>query len=67
MPFPTVRTLRELESLDSVAALASWASARHERGIEKIRPAMATVDGKTRILVPGDPGYEAADEQWQAN
>ena len=67
MPFPTVRTLLELQSLDSVAALAIWSAQRHERGIVKIRPAMATVDGKTLILVPGDPGYEAADEQWQAN
>jgi len=67
MPFPTMRTLRELKPFDSVGALMDWAAERRLQGISKIRPAMTRVDGKTKILVPGDHGYKEADEQWQTN
>jgi 8-oxo-dGTP pyrophosphatase MutT (NUDIX family) len=67
LPFPTLRTLEDLATLHSVAALERWATERLERGIVKIRPAMAVVDGRKTILVPGDPGYDKADEQWQTN
>ena len=67
MPFPTLRTLGELTSLGSAADAARWAASRRAQGIVKIRPAMTVVDGRPRILVPGDPGYEEADALWRAS
>jgi hypothetical protein len=65
MPFPTTRTLADLAGFGEVAGMIAWAAAQPARGITRIRPAMVTVDGGAKILVPGDPGYEEADQQWQ--
>jgi 8-oxo-dGTP pyrophosphatase MutT (NUDIX family) len=67
MPFPTMRTLRELTPFESADELLGWAAKRHSRGITKIRPALARIGGKAKILVPGDPGYKEADEEWRTN
>lgn len=57
MIFPTVRTLEELLAFDSPAALLASCRARR---VEPRMPRMVRVDGETRILLPGDAGYDEA-------
>jgi 8-oxo-dGTP pyrophosphatase MutT (NUDIX family) len=62
MPFPTNRILRSLAEFTSVPKLVRWAKSRPAQGVEKIRPVVIRLDGKSRILIPGDPGYDEADQ-----
>ena len=64
MPFPTMRNLGDMAAFRSVNALIDWARGRSAEGIAKLRPAVKKVDGKPRILVPGDEDYETADAAW---
>ena len=65
MPFPTMLNLRDLSRFGSVNELIDWAKRRPEDGIRKIRPALAFENGKPKFLIPGDPGYDEADQEWQ--
>jgi 8-oxo-dGTP pyrophosphatase MutT (NUDIX family) len=56
--FPTRNTLEELGGHDSVAALIGALSGSVE--IPAIQPRLAVLEGEVRILLPTDPGFEAA-------
>lgn len=64
MPFPTTRNLKELSVFASYDELMRWAKRRPEDNVAKVRPAVTFVDSKPKILVPGEPGYDEADEKW---
>ena len=57
LPYPTHRTLQALSEHDSVDELVAWARERVSQGVNKVRPVMIKDNGKTKILIPGDPGY----------
>jgi 8-oxo-dGTP pyrophosphatase MutT (NUDIX family) len=52
--FPTIKHLEQLSAFDDVEALLD--SSRGRR-VEPVQPRVATHDGVTRVLMPGDPGY----------
>lgn len=59
MFLPTITTLRALERFETLAAAMRDADARARAGIDPVMPVAVTVDGKRRVLLPGDPGYPA--------
>lgn len=63
LPFPTIRNLKILSEFASVSELVHWARSRALKGVEKIRPVDIVKDGKTRFVIPGDPGYPEADDE----
>ena len=54
--FPTIKTLEGLVELESVEQALESARARN---VEAILPKVVIVDGEGRVLLPGEPGYEA--------
>jgi len=54
--FPTLHTLRRLEQLGSTAEALAWAAADHHRPVNQPR----LLEG--RPVLPGDEGYEDAEE-----
>ena len=57
LPHPTRRTLESLQSLDSVEGMLQWANGQGEAGVQRIRPAVVSVSGKPRVVMPGDQLY----------
>jgi 8-oxo-dGTP pyrophosphatase MutT (NUDIX family) len=57
MIFPTIRTLEELSAFPSAEAAMR---ACHGKVVEGRMPKIVEVDGRHVLLLPGDPGYEAA-------
>jgi 8-oxo-dGTP pyrophosphatase MutT (NUDIX family) len=57
MPYPTIMNLVELAEFTSVSELINWAKGRARSGIRMIRPALLEKDGKTKIVIFGDPDF----------
>ena len=55
--FPTIKHLQELARFDSVAHAFDTATSRE---VVPVEPRFEIVDGKPRVLLPGDAGYEEA-------
>jgi 8-oxo-dGTP pyrophosphatase MutT (NUDIX family) len=54
--FPTIKTLEQLAPFDSAAGLLEWARGREVVAIEP----QVVVEGEVaRVVLPGEPGYEA--------
>jgi len=54
--FPTIKTLEQLAPFDSASALLEWARGREVVAIEP----QVVVEGEVaRVVLPGEPGYEA--------
>jgi 8-oxo-dGTP pyrophosphatase MutT (NUDIX family) len=54
--FPTIKTLEQLAPFESAAALLEWARGREVVAIEP----QVVVEGEVaRVVLPGEPGYEA--------
>src|SRR5215213_5801403 len=54
--FPTIKTLEQLAPFDTAAALLEWARGREVVAIEP----QVVVEGEVaRVVLPGEPGYEA--------
>ncbi len=58
---PTRITLESLAPLPSTSAIMAWAERREASGVARILPAFVEVDGRTRIVMPGDPHYPEGD------
>lgn len=57
--FPTLKNLERLASFSGVEELLAWA---REQTPEVVRPRVRFEDGAVRILIPGDEGYDEAQE-----
>lgn len=57
LPFPTTRTLKTLSRFSSINESLAWADEMAAVGVKKVRPVRITVNGKQRIVIPGDPDY----------
>jgi len=57
LPFPTLSNLKKISEFRTVDELLRWVSVQAAEGIAKIRPVILKHNGKTRILIPGDPEY----------
>jgi 8-oxo-dGTP pyrophosphatase MutT (NUDIX family) len=55
--YPTYRTLKDIAALKTVDAVIKWASDRQSSGVARILPAIIEVDGKEKVVMPGDPRY----------
>ncbi|MCI0516768.1 MAG: NUDIX domain-containing protein [Woeseiaceae bacterium] len=55
--FPTYRTLKDIAGLETVDAVIEWARARQRSGVARILPAIIEIDGKEKVVMPGDPRY----------
>jgi 8-oxo-dGTP pyrophosphatase MutT (NUDIX family) len=55
--FPTYRTLKEIAGLRSVDEIIDWAIGRQRSGVARVMPAIVEVDGKDKVVMPGDPRY----------
>lgn len=56
---PTIATLKTLSEFEETSAVLAFAQAQDS--IPRIEPQIVERDGRLRILMPGDPGYEGAD------
>jgi 8-oxo-dGTP pyrophosphatase MutT (NUDIX family) len=54
--FPTIKHLEALVPFDSAAALLRWAAGRR---VEPVEPKVVREGEVARIVMPGEPGYEA--------
>jgi 8-oxo-dGTP pyrophosphatase MutT (NUDIX family) len=54
--FPTIKTLEQLESFGSAAELLDWAEGRE---VVPIEPRVVVEGEVARVVLPGEPGYEA--------
>jgi 8-oxo-dGTP pyrophosphatase MutT (NUDIX family) len=54
--FPTIKHLEALAGFDSAAALLAWATGRR---VEPVLPKVVREGEVARIVMPGEPGYEA--------
>ena len=54
--FPTIRTLEQLEPFGSAAELLEWAAGRE---VVPLQPRVVMQGETARIVLPGEPGYEA--------
>lgn len=57
LPFPTVKNLELLAGFVGLAELLQWARQRWQNGIDMMRGAVIEEQGRTRIVLPGEPGY----------
>ena len=55
--YPTYRTLKDIAGLTTVDAIIDWAKERQRNGVARILPAIIEVDGKEKVVMPGDPRY----------
>jgi hypothetical protein len=55
--YPTYRTLKDIAGLKTVDAVIDWAMERQRNGVARILPAIIEVDGKEKVVMPGDPRY----------
>lgn len=56
LAFPTIKTLEALASFATADALLDWADGRT---VEPVEPRVVVEGQVARVLLPGDPGYEA--------
>ena len=54
--FPTIKTLEQLAAFDSADELLAWAGGR---GVEPVEPQVVGEGETARIVLPGEPGYQA--------
>jgi 8-oxo-dGTP pyrophosphatase MutT (NUDIX family) len=54
--FPTIKTLERLAPFESAAELLAWADGR---GVVPIEPRVVVEGEVARVVLPGEPGYEA--------
>jgi 8-oxo-dGTP pyrophosphatase MutT (NUDIX family) len=54
--FPTIKTLEQLAPFESASALLEWA---HGREVVAIEPQVVVEGEVARVVLPGEPGYEA--------
>jgi 8-oxo-dGTP pyrophosphatase MutT (NUDIX family) len=59
--FPTRRVLEDLGAFDTAARLVEHVLA--QRSVVAIQPRLSIVAGRLQILMPGDPGFDAAAEE----
>lgn len=57
--YPTYRSLRDIASFQSVSDIVDWADERQRSGIARVLPAIVEIDGKDKVILPGDPRYPA--------
>jgi 8-oxo-dGTP pyrophosphatase MutT (NUDIX family) len=55
--YPTYRALRDIASLRSVDAIVDWAADRQRSGVARVLPAIVEIDGREKVVMPGDPRY----------
>jgi 8-oxo-dGTP pyrophosphatase MutT (NUDIX family) len=55
--YPTYRTLKDIAGLKTVDAVIDWARDRQRSGVARILPAIIEVDGKEKVVMPGDSRY----------
>jgi len=54
--FPTIKTLEQLAPFESAAAILAWAEGRE---VVPIEPQVVVEGEVARVVLPGEPGYEA--------
>jgi 8-oxo-dGTP pyrophosphatase MutT (NUDIX family) len=54
--FPTIKTLEQLAPFESATAILEWASGRE---VVPIEPQVVMEGEVARVVLPGEPGYEA--------
>lgn len=65
LPRPTEASLETLDEFGDVESMVAWAERRCRAGVDCKLPAVISVDGKPRIVMPGDqlyPDYGFDDE-----
>ena len=57
MIHPTYSTLQDIAEFKFVSEIVDWAQQRSESGIAQLLPRFVKIDGKDRIVMPGDLHY----------
>ena len=57
MIHPTYSTLKDIAEFKFVSEIVDWAQQRSESGIAQLLPRFVKIDGKDRIVMPGDLHY----------
>ena len=55
--YPTFSTLSDIAQHDTVDAVVEWAREKGRSGIAKLLPAFVEIDGKSQVVLPGNPHY----------
>lgn len=55
--YPTFSTLREIAECAEISDIVSWARDRADSGAARLLPAFVTVNGRDKVVLPGDPHY----------
>jgi len=55
--YPTYATLKEIARLSDVEQVIGWARQRSNAGIARVRPAIVEVNGRDKVVLPGDSRY----------
>jgi 8-oxo-dGTP pyrophosphatase MutT (NUDIX family) len=55
--YPTYRTLKDIAKYKTVDDVIAWAVARQQSGVARLLPAISDVDGRDKVVLPGDPRY----------
>jgi 8-oxo-dGTP pyrophosphatase MutT (NUDIX family) len=57
LPQPTIATLHELSGFLSIDAMLAWAAQRSSSGVNAFRPAIVSIDGSRKVVMPDSPDY----------
>lgn len=55
--YPTYRTLKDIAKCKTLDEVIAWAVARQRSGVARVLPAIIDVDGRDKVVLPGDPRY----------
>jgi hypothetical protein len=57
--YPTYRSLRDIVNIQTVSDIVDWADERQRSGVARVLPAIVEIDGREKVILPGDPRYPA--------
>ena len=60
--FPTYMTLKAISEFSDRDEVLDWARERSESGVAAVTPAVVKIDGRPKVVLPGDPRYPDHDE-----
>ena len=61
--YPTYRTLKDIARKRTVQEVVDWARDRQRSGVARVLPAIVDVDGRDKVVFPGDPRYPEEEQE----
>ncbi|MDH4046929.1 MAG: NUDIX domain-containing protein [Gammaproteobacteria bacterium] len=61
--YPTYRTLKDIVNKKTVTDVIDWAVERQRSGVARVLPAIVDIDGRDKVVLPGDPRYPVEEQE----